>query len=118
MSILTGDVENMQSNSGHSIILLILKLKILSSTEKCNWNSGGFAPIKALLMWASKLILIVEILLELPEIWTLFIEPLVAISHRQSRAQTRQLCISKWLSMCVGGTTTPILMSYEGERKH
>ena len=29
-----------------------------------------------------------------------------------------QLCISNWLSMCVAGSTTPILMSYGRERKH
>ena len=62
--------------------------------------------------------LTIEILLDFLRYGPFFIEPLVAISHIRSRAQTLAAVYYNWLSMCMGGSTTPILMSYGCERKH
>ena len=55
--------------------------------------------------------LTVEILLELPEIYR-------AIGSHFAYTEQSTNTGSKWLSMCVGGSTTPILMSYGREWKH
>ena len=63
--------------------------------------------------------LTVEILLELPEIWTLLHRAVGShFAYTEAEHKHWQLCISNWLSMCVGGSTTPISMSYGRERKH